>query len=288
MKRNITFCFLFFYSVILFAEPVHIKLWKGEPAVKNNHVELIYFPATTAQTNHPAVIICPGGSYHHLGIPHEGIKTAKWFNSKDIAAFVLRYRVAMSGHHHPAMIEDFQRAMQLVRENADIYYINPNKIGAIGFSAGGHLVLMGGAFSNNNYLQKLGIQTAVSLRPNWIAPIYPVVSMQDSIAHEWSRKSLLGKNPTQQQKDDFSMEINIPADMPPVFLQASKDDPVVDCRNSIYLDQTLTNHHINHKFLLFETGGHGYGMKETNFTTTTQWNELLYKWLQTIDMVSIN
>lgn len=276
------FCFHF-----LLAQQEVIKIWKdvenGELRKQNS--KLYVFQPNDSLKNDAAVIICPGGSYHHLGIPHEGFKTAEWFNSIGVTAFVLRYRVSGHGFHHPAMIEDVQRAIEFVRQNADKYEINTKKVGTIGFSAGGHLVLMAGAFSDDNYLKKKGLKTNVSLRPDFVIPIYPVVSMQDSIAHQWSRKSLLGKSVTQEEKDHFSMEMQITENMPPVFLLASKDDPVVDYRNSLYLDKALTRKNIQHSFLLYETGGHGYGMKKTAFTETTRWNWILKDWLVEIGMI---
>ena len=203
------------------------KLWSKEPAVKNNHAELLLYLADSVNNTGAAVIICPGGSYHHLGMEHEGVKTAKWFSKQGINAFVLRYRVSMFGHKHPAMIQDFQQAIRIVRENAQHYGVDTARVGAIGFSAGGHLVTMGGAFHEESFLKPLGIETEVSLRPNWVAAIYPVVSMQDSLAHKRSRKSLLRNSYTKEQKDRLSHEMETPADMPPIFVLVSEDYPVV-------------------------------------------------------------
>lgn len=262
------------------------KIWKDIDGMKKNKVEMLIYPAAEDNNTGAAVLICPGGSYHHLGVPHEGKRTAEWFNTKGVSAFVLCYRTAGKGYHHPAMIEDVQRAMQLIRDNADKYGIDTDKVGAIGFSAGGHLVTMSGAFSDKNYLSDIGIQTETDLRPNWIAAIYPVVSMQDSIVHERSRKFLLGKdNITKENIDLFSMELQIPDDMPPTFVLASKDDDVVDYRNSIALDKALTDKNIQHSFLLFDTGGHGYGMKDTEFAISSQWREILYEWLKSINIL---
>lgn len=257
-----------------------INIWDDVPSMKQQKTKMLIYPAAEDNNTGAAVIICPGGSYHHLGIPHEGKRVAEWFNSQGISAFVLCYRVSGRGYHHPAMIEDFQRAIQIVRDNAEQYGIDTNKIGAIGFSAGGHLVLTAGAYGTTNYLNNLAIKTETNLRPNWVAAIYPVVSMQDELAHQRSRRSLLGKTPSQELKDMFSMEKAIPDDMPPVFLLASIDDDVVDYRNSEALSVTLNVKNIPHKYLLFETGGHGYGMKPTTFTQQTQWPFTMKEWLQ--------
>lgn len=280
----ILFVMIFMFSDLVFSQS-KIRVWEGVESMKKAKKEILIYPASQDNNNGAAVIICPGGSYHHLGVPHEGIKSAEWFNEQGVSAFVLCYRTAYNGEHHPAMIQDFQRCMQFVKENADRYGIDTTRVGAIGYSAGGHLVTMSGVFGKENYLKELGITTKVGLRPNWIASIYPVVSMQDSIAHRKSRKNLIGKELTKENFDKFSMEMQIPDDMPPIYLQASIDDEVVDYRNSVALHQALEDKNINHKYVLFETGGHGYGMKECEFTTESRWQDILLQWLKDIDVI---
>lgn len=285
-KRVFILFFVLFFSYNHIFSQSKIRIWEGIELMKDEKKEILIYPASDNNNNGAAVIICPGGSYHHLGVPHEGVETAKWFNKHGVSAFVLCYRTAYNGAHHPAMIEDFQRCMQFVKENADNYGIDTTRVGTIGFSAGGHLAIMSGAFGNDNYLDNLGIETNIGLRPNWIAAIYPVVSMQDSIAHCKSRKNLIGKNNlTKENIDKFSMELQIPDDMPPIYVQASKDDEVVDYKNSVVLHKALTNKNINHKFVLFETGGHGYGMKECEFTKESKWQDILFQWLKNIDVI---
>ncbi len=273
---------------------------------------ILYVCGDTSKTQKPAVIICPGGSYHHLGMSHEGFATARWFVSKGFVAFVLRYRVAYNEHHYPDQLQDFQRAIQILRENATQFGIDKQKIGAIGFSAGGHLVTMAGEFGKSvNELKNLGIETTESLCPDFIMPIYPVVSMQDDIAHKWSRTSLLGHkySPPEAEKgfslfnirgfkysqglkDKFSMENeqNIPDDMPSVFLLACEDDPVVLFENSVRLDAALTVRGIPHVFVHYKKGGHGFGMKEkSSIMRETHWNdETLLPWLVEIGVLNQN
>ena len=230
-----------------------------------------------------AVIICPGGSYHHLGVSNEGHTTARWFSSLGATTFVLRYRVAWDNYHYPAMMQDIQRTIQLVRENAAEYKIDPSKVGVIGFSAGGHLVTWTGAFAERtDELEKIGITAGVSLRPDFVIPVYPVVTMQDDICHKWSRKSLLGKNPSQEQKNLFSMEMQIPETMPPVYLVACRDDPVVIYENSERLYAALKEKGITCEFARYEWGGHGFGMTDCKFMQTFHWNEGLHDWLKSL------
>lgn len=287
MKKTVLTCLFTFFLCTLFGQAQKIYLWKDVPSKHRLRTKMFYYAPADSVKAGSAVLIFPGGSYHHLGRNHEGKMVAEWFRARGVAAFVVHYRTAGRGFHHPAMIEDFQRALQMVRENATAYGIDAKKVGAIGFSAGGHLVTMGAAFADTNFLEPLGIATHVSLQPDWIAPIYPVVSMQDSIAHRWSRKSLTGtRKPTQAQKDRFSLEQQIPDEMPPIFLQCSKDDDVVDDRNSLALQKKLREKGIEHQFYLYETGGHGYGMKENDFAKSSRWQEKLQVFLIGLNMVT--
>ncbi|WP_288716373.1 alpha/beta hydrolase [uncultured Treponema sp.] len=282
MKKTLFFLLIFTAETMLSAKSGKpIRIWEDVPSMKKTKtVMYMHEPDKNAGNRNAAVIICPGGSYHHLGLYNEGYKTAEWFSSKGVMSFTLRYRTAEGGNHYPAMLEDLQRAIQIVRERASEYEIDPGKVGIIGYSAGGHLVTMGGAFyQSHNELKKLGIETEVSLRPDFVIPVYPVVSMQDSIAHKWSRKSLLGKNQTQERKDEFSMEMQIPSDMPPTYVVVCRDDNVVDYKNSLELYKALENQNINAHLELYEWGKHGFGMLNNSFMKSFHWNDTLWNWL---------
>lgn len=286
MKRKILITLLLLLTFKLTAQDNTIYLWRDVPAMKKQPSVMFMHKPVDNNTG-TAVIICPGGSYHHLGLYNEGYCSAKWFSENGITAFTLKYRTNESLYNHPAMLEDIQRAIQIVRENAEAWGINPNKLGVIGYSAGGHLVTMAGEFgTTKNELTKLGIETAVSLRPDFVMPIYPVVSMQDDIAHRWSRKSLLGKHPTQAQKDEFSMELNIPDNMPPTYIVVAKDDPVVLYENSLRLYDALNTKNIeNCELHLYEWGKHGFGMVNGPFMKEFHWNKDLKKWMIKIGML---
>ena len=268
-----------------------IYLWQNVRGMEVNVRDTILFaPKDTAvtETKKAAVVICPGGSYHHLGMPHEGFASAKWFRSVGVVPFVLQYRVAYNCHHHPAMLEDIEMAIKYIRENAEDYGIDINKVGAIGYSAGGHLVTMAGVYGGSrNELEKIGVPAEVSLRPNFVMPIYPVVTMQDDICHRWSRRSLLGhREYTQELKDEYSMELNIPDDMVPTYILACRDDPVVIFENSVRLEKSLAEKNIPHRFAVYEKGGHGFGMKDGCFMKETHWNEDLRNWLEEMNIIN--
>lgn len=240
-----------------------------------------------SDTKYSTVIICPGGSYHHLGMKHEGYQVARWFAEKGIAAFVLRYRVSSHGAHHPDMIQDLQLSIALLKQYSDVWNIDTTKIGAIGFSAGGHLVLHGGIAQENFIEKEIPTKMNYGLRPNYVMAIYPVVSMEDSIAHVRSRKNLLTKNFTKEDVHKYSIEQNIPDDMPPTFVLACEDDDVVDFRNSEALTKSLFLKNIlNATFAPLVHGGHGFGMsleKQPDAVRSLQWS--LDDWLKMIHIL---
>lgn len=262
-----------------------IYLWRSVKGMEKQP-SVMYMHEPKVNKTKTAVIVCPGGSYHHLGLYNEGYCSAKWFSENGITAFMLKYRSNESLYNHPAMLEDIQRAIQIVRENADEFGIDASKVGVIGYSAGGHLVTMAGEFGERfNELEKLGIETDVSLRPDFVMPIYPVVSMQDDISHKWSRRSLLGKNQTQERKDLFSMELQVPDNMPPTYIVVCKDDNVVDYNNSLRLYDALLEKNINDCELhVYEWGKHGFGMLNGPFMKEFKWNEPLLEWIKKIGM----
>lgn len=277
MKKKLLLVIAFFASAGLFAKSgIPVRIWKNVPQMKKYNSTMYVHPAEGKNTG-AAVIICPGGSYHHLGLFNEGYKTAEWFAKKGVTAFTLRYRTAENGFHHPAMLQDVQRAIQLVRENAEKYSVDPDKVGVIGYSAGGHLSAMAGAFfESHDELEKIGIQHEVSLRPDFCVPVYPVVSMNNELAHRWSRKSLLGKNQSEARKNEFSLELQIPENMPPTYVVVCLDDPVVDYRNSFALYEALQAKGIPSKLAVYEWGKHGFGMLDNKFMKDFHWNEKMW------------
>lgn len=286
--------FLFFLGHLDAQE--RIFLWKGYNVNHGNQVTLQPFIAENNNTG-ISVIICPGGSYYWLDEQNEGEKVAKWLQSQGITAFVLRYRtagvggflfhyrIAFRGKQHPDMITDAQRALQWVREHADDYHINPDKVGMMGFSAGGHLVMSAACFSETNFVKQNGIDTEANLRPAFVAPIYPVVTLHEPYVHKRSRTALLSeKNQNNAvMRDSLSLERHIPSDCPPVFLVNCVDDPVVDYHNSIVLDSALTAHDVRHRYIQYATGGHGFGASETKGSEECrQWKNEFLNWINEI------
>ena len=285
MKKILLSLIFVFGCLFCYSQDKTIYLWRNVKGMEKQP-SVMYMHEPKENKTKTAVIVCPGGSYHHLGLYNEGYCSAKWFSENGITAFMLKYRSNESLYNHPAMLEDIQRAIQIVRENADEYGIDASKVGVIGYSAGGHFVTMAGEFGERfNELEKLGIETAVSLRPDFVMPIYPVVSMQDDISHKWSRRSLLGKNQTQERKDLFSMELQVPDNMPPTYIVVCKDDNVVDYNNSLRLyDALLAKNIQNCELHVYEWGKHGFGMLNGPFMKEFKWNEPLLEWIKKIGM----
>jgi acetyl esterase/lipase len=272
------FIFLFF-DISTFAQQ-KIKLWDDALTRKQKWSELTVFLPEKPDTSGISVIICPGGSYYWLDMNNEGYSVARYLNGKGITAFVLRYRTARRGNHHPAMIQDLQRSMQTVKENAATYKINPEKIGVMGFSAGGHLAGMAAEYFDTNFIG--GDEKPFTIiKPYFAAMIYPVISMEDSICHKKSRRNLLGKNYSTETAKMMSLELNVRPDMPQIFLLHCTNDKTVDYRNSTALKQALAENNIPHKFLLLNDNGHGHGFGIKQQGKAKGWIDEFIKWILT-------
>lgn len=237
----------------------------------------IYQPTATQNPNGTAIIICPGGGYAILAASHEGSDVAKELNEWGITAFVLKYRIPDDKTQFDKSIsplQDAERAIQLVRQNAKKWGINPKKVGIMGFSAGGHL-----AASLSTRYNEMFILNAKknSLRPDFSVLVYPVISFTDSLAHKGSRTNLLGSRPSQKKIEQYSNELNINKKTPPAFLVHAKDDKTVRYENSLVYFEALQKNNVPAELKLFEKGGHGFGMN--NKTTDEKWMDSLKLWL---------
>ena len=242
------------FRLFTFAETVQtVNIWEG---VKDNiNVELT--PYLVPGSGNKAVVVCPGGSYFWHDIETEGYGVAQWLQQNGISAFVLRYRTAyvpafitryryiFRGNRYPDPQDDLQQALAYVRSHAQEYGINPEKVGAMGFSAGGHLVMSAAELFPPQE------------RPSFVVPVYPVVTMSKPCVHKRSRRALLGdsRKGNKQLRDGLSLEEHVPEDCPPVFLVNCKDDPVVDYRNSELLDSALQARQVPHVYFQYHHRG---------------------------------
>lgn len=228
--------------------------------------------------NQTAVIIFPGGGYSHLAIDKEGTKIAQWLNTLGIAAFVVKYRLPsdlIMKNKNVGPLQDAQEAIRYVRENAAKYNIDNNKIGTIGFSAGGHLA----STLATHYDDKVyKTDSKISARPDFSLLIYPVISMQNDITHKGSQNNLLGKNPSKELIDSFSNEKKVTPKTPPTFLIHATDDTVVLPENSINYYLALKKNGVPAELHIYEKGGHGFGLGVKD--TSKFWTKDCEEWLK--------
>ncbi|WP_147206026.1 alpha/beta hydrolase [Segetibacter aerophilus] len=241
----------------------------------------IYLPPKEKRTG-AAVIICPGGGYWILAAGHEGADVARRFNEMGVAAFVLKYRIPNDKtmvNKEIGPLQDAQRAIQVVRENAKAWGINKNTVGIMGFSAGGHLASTAGTHFQRSYIAN---PKKTNLRPDFMVLAYPVISFTDSIGHTGSADQLLGKKASAEKIKEYSNELQVTTQTPPTFLVHAKDDGV-KVENSLSFAAALKKHNVPAELYLYEKGGHGYGMY--NKTSSVRWMDLVEEWMKKMKFI---
>lgn len=236
----------------------------------------VYMPPKE-KANGAAVIVVPGGGYRVEASTHEGSDVAKRFNEMGVAAFVLKYRLPSDVtmiNKEIGPVQDAQRAIQLVREKAKGWGIDKDRVGIIGFSAGGHLASTAGTHFNRAYIK---VGKKVDLRPDFMILVYPVISFADSITHMGSRDNLLGKDPSPERKAAFSNELRVTKKTPPAYLVHAEDDKTVKVQNMLLFATALQQNKVPFDFYLYEKGGHGFGMN--NPTSEVKWMDLVQEWM---------
>ena len=245
---------------------------------------LSIFKPEAGKSNGTAVVICPGGGYGHLAINKEGYKLAAWFAGQGVTGFVLKYRLPhdlIMKDKSIGPLQDAQRAIRYVRENAVQLGIDTAKVGIMGFSAGGHLA----ATASTHYEDVVYENTeGVSAKPNFSILIYPVISMQEGITHQGSRENLLGKKPTQEVVYKFSGEYQVTPETPMTFLVHATDDGAVPVENSIRYYSALKDAGVPVELHLYEDGGHGFGMGTS--ATANAWPEALSLWMKKHSLIT--
>jgi len=232
---------------------------------------MLAFPADKAIANGAAVLICPGGGYSGVSQIKEGSEFAKWFNNLGISAFVLYYR--MPNGHHAIPLKDTQTAFSIIRSRAKEWKIKKNKIGIMGFSAGGHLASTFGTHFKTK-----------AERPAFMLLGYPVVTMDSSYTHKGSRNNLLGKKPIDELVQLYSNELQVTKKTPPTFIVHAKDDKTVPIANSINLKNALDSNKVPSKLVIYEVGSHGFGMRKRGIPADN-WPEELKAWLKEMKII---
>jgi acetyl esterase/lipase len=242
-----------------------IPLWpEGAPDAKGtseNDVPTltISLPAKD-KANGTAVIVCPGGGYGGLAFGYEGVDVAKWLNEHGVAGFVLKYRHRGTGYGHPTPLGDAQRAIRLVRANAQKYGVNPERIGILGFSAGGHLASTAATHFDAGDKQAKDPIDRASSRPDFAILCYPVISFTTEHTHTGSRKNLLGENPDAKLVESYSNELQVTPETPPTFLWHTDGDKGVVPENSVLFYLALRKAGVPAELHIYEQGRHGLGL----------------------------
>ncbi len=238
-----------------------------------------FFPSRQ-ENKGTAVVICPGGGYHHYAYLSSGTQIAKWFNTMGISAFVLISRLPISPdlvERSIAPLQDAQRAMRIIRSKATEWGIKTNKIGVMGFSAGGHVASTIGVHTED--VSAIGDSIdQISFRPDFMLLVSPVITMGE-FAHSGSRDNLLGVNPPKELIDKYSNELQVTAQTPPAFIVHAENDPVVNPKNSLLFYNALREHHVSASIHIFPFGKHSIGL-ENNPGSTKLWKELCEMWLE--------
>lgn len=264
-------------------------LWKdaapiarGEDPVKDVPTLTPYLPAPDTRTG-AAMVICPGGGYGGLA-GHEGKDYALWMNKQGITAFVLKYRLGSSGYRHPAMLMDVQRAIRYVRANAADWQIDPERIGVMGSSAGGHLASTAATHFDNGNPDATDAIDKAGCRPNLAILCYPVISMGPN-THGGSRNNLLGPNPDPALVTFLSSELQVSNTTPPCFLWHTFEDGAVKLEGVLDFADALRKNHIPFELHVYEKGGHGMGLgirpfKPEESQKLHPWADEMGRWLK--------
>lgn len=297
------FCTLLASSLCM-AQSYTLPLWTGDipnyqktdevetrdttNAVRIGYVQqpdiAVFLPSNGIATGQ-AVVICPGGGYRILAYDKEGTDIAKWLNSKGIAAMVLKYRLPISKSnliHHKSPLLDAKRAMRLTRYHAEKWHIKKDKIGIMGFSAGGHLTGTLGTHFDEGKPDANDPIESMSSRPDFMILIYPVMTFSHSFMHKGSREALLGENPDPALVEYYSNELHVQTNTPPTFMVHASDDQAVPVENSLLFYRALIDKSISVELHIYPQGGHGFALALGKGYLAT-WTDRCIDWLRWIN-----
>jgi acetyl esterase/lipase len=258
-----------------------IRLWEGEApgalgTEERDVPTLTVFRPDADKANGAAVVVCPGGGYGGLAA-HEGKPVAEWLNSIGVTGLVLKYRLGPR-YHHPAMMNDVNRAVRVVRYHATDWKLDPGRVGVLGFSAGGHLASTAVTHFNRGDESSEDPVERVSCRPDFGVLIYPVITLEGPYAHAGSRRNLLGRDAAADLVDLMSGEKQVTDKTPPCFLVHTATDTSVPFQNSLIFAEALRAHRVPVEVHVFDHGGHGFGLGKSD-AVLKQWTGLCEAWM---------
>ena len=295
----------FFFGATVLAQDTIIPLWPAdkipnriESDEREEHVSEdivriskvqeptieVYLPAKKSATGE-AMLIFPGGGYGILAYDWEGTDIAKFLNGKGIAGIVVKYRLPSDKSQTEKWnvpLIDAQRALRLVRSKAKDFNIASDKIGIIGFSAGGHLASTLGTHFDEKVYESVDASDNASARPDFMALIYPVITFTKSTKHSGSQKNLLGENPKQEMLKHFSNELQVTSKTPPTLLVHATDDSSVPVENSLMFFQALKDKNVSATLHVYPKGGHGFSLAR-NDLHLRGWTERLFEWIESLN-----
>lgn len=259
-----------------------ILLWpEGAPGAVGELPEdkptITVYPVSRGSSNKCGVIVCPGGGYGGHAMAHEGHEIASWFNSFGVTAFVLKYRLGKR-YPHPAPMHDVQRAIRYVRAHSKQLNIEENRIGVIGFSAGGHLASTAATHFDRGNPRAEDHVDHKSCQPDFAILCYPVITFTKDCMHRGSRNNLLGNNPDPQLVELLSNELQVTPQTSPTFLFHTLEDQAVPVMNSVLFYEAMIKHGVKGELHLFQTGRHGVGIAK-KIPGTSAWTGLVEKWM---------
>jgi acetyl esterase/lipase len=251
-------------SVSYPAEP--IRLWAGDAPGALGQADhdiptLTPYLPTADKASGTAIVVCPGGGYGGLA-PHEGEGYAKWLAENGISAFVLKYRLGSKGYRHPIMLWDVSRAIRLVRSRAGEWKIDPQRVGVMGSSAGGHLASTAVTHFDAGQADAADPVDRQSSRPDFGVLCYPVISMEEGVTHNGSKANLLGKEPDPKLVELLSNEKQVTQQTPPCFVWSTQEDKAVSVVNSLRFVTALQQNGIGYDFHVYQKGPHGIGLSQ--------------------------
>ena len=262
--------------------PVEMPLWeKGAPGALGSaeaDTPTITFYRASRASNGTAVVVAPGGGYQGLAMDHEGRQIATFFNAMGVTAFVLKYRLGPR-YRHPIELGDAQRAIRLVRSRATEFGIVPDRIGMMGFSAGGHLTATAGTHFDEGKRDAPDPIDRANSRPDFLILGYPVITFEAGVTHSGSVRNLLGENPDPKLLQELSNELHVTERTPPTFLFHTNADAAVVPENSVRFYLALRKAKVPAELHIFETGPHGVGLALGD-PALSPWSMLLTNWLR--------
>ena len=259
-------------------------LWKdGAPNALGNEAKdipkLLRYPATEANRTGTAIVVCPGGGYGGLAMDHEGDQIGKWCQSIGISAFILDYRHRGKGYGHPNPMLDVQRAIRAVRANAAKWNVDPQRIGVMGFSAGGHLASTAGTHFDAGNADSSDPVEKMSCRPDFMILGYPVIQFDAESTHKGTQQNLLGDNPSEELLEYYSNEKRVTTETPRTFILQTDEDTVVPAENAVAFYLALRKHKVPAELHIYRKGPHGIGLAQNRPASET-WPELCRIWIE--------